>query len=180
MKAIKIAALAAVLASTSALAETDKTGFYIGGALNQVKVSGDGDGSLDGIGFGAYGGYNFNEWFGLESNLFASGDLGEDGVDVGAGAWTFTPKFTVQFNDMFSGFAKVGLASMVVTVDSGLVDTDFTGTGFTWGLGLNAAVNEHLNIRLSYDRSSGDLDGDWADDLDTDISQIALGVHYQF
>ncbi|QSX29912.1 porin family protein [Shewanella cyperi] len=180
MKAIKIAALAAVLASTSALAETDKTGFYIGGAVNQVKLSVDNDFSESGVGLGAYGGYNFNEWFGLESNLFASGDLGEDGVDIGAGAWTFTPKFTVQFNDMFSGFAKVGLASMAVVVDTDFGDDDFTGVGLTWGLGLNAAINEHLNIRLSYDRSSGDLDGDFADNLDADISQIALGVHYQF
>ncbi len=59
MNKLKVAALVAMMVSGAAMAETDKTGFYVGGALNQVKASGDGDGSTDGVGFGAYGGYNF-------------------------------------------------------------------------------------------------------------------------
>ncbi|AZQ12427.1 porin family protein [Shewanella khirikhana] len=189
MNKLKVAALVAMMVSGAAMAETDKTGFYVGGALNQVKASGDGEGSSDGVGFGAYGGYNFNEWFGLEANLFASGDLGEDGVDIGAGALTFAPKFTYHFNDTFSAFAKVGVASMAVVVDYGPFDRDFTGWGVTWGVGVNAALTDNLNLRLSYDRTRGDLDDDsywfegenYGGKLDNvDISQIALGLHYQF
>ncbi|MBT1445257.1 outer membrane beta-barrel protein [Shewanella sp. JM162201] len=189
MNKLKFAALAAVLVSGSALAEVDKTGFYVGGSLSQVKASGDGDGSSDGAGFGAYGGYNFNEWFGLESIMFVSGDLGEDGVDVGAGALTFTPKFTYHFNDTFSAYAKVGVASMALVVDYGSFDQDFTGVGLAWGVGINAALTENLNLRLSYDETRGDLDEDsfWFDneyyngEIDNvKISQVALGLHYQF
>lgn len=189
MNKMKLAALATLIASTGAMAETDNTGFYVGVAINKVKASGDGEGSSDGVGFGAYGGYNFNEWFGLEANLFASGDLGEDGVDVGAGALTFTPKFTYHFNDTFSAFAKVGVASMAVVVDYGSFDADYTGWGLTWGVGVNAALTEKLNLRLSYDETRGDLDEDgfWFDndyyngEIDNvKISQISLGLHYQF
>ncbi|WP_372871280.1 porin family protein [Shewanella sp.] len=189
MNKVSVAALVALMISGAAMAETDKTGFYVGGALNQVKVSANGDDSVDGVGFGAYGGYNFNEWFGLEANLFASGDLGEQGVDIGAGALTFAPKFTYHFNDTFSAFAKVGLASMAVVVDAGAIEQDFTGLGLTWGVGVNAALSDNLNLRLSYDRSSGDLEDNdfWFDGENyggkidnVDISQIALGLHYQF
>jgi outer membrane immunogenic protein len=177
------ASLLTLFLSTQALAETDNTGFYVGGAINNIKLSGDGDEDESGAGLGFYGGYNFNHWFGLESNLFFSGDLGDSDVDVTAGALSFTPKFTLQFNEVFSGYAKVGLASMAVVLDTEFGDFDFSGIGWSYGLGLNAAVSEHLNIRLSYDVTSGDIDSDdfgFIDNIDIDIKQLALGMHYQF
>lgn len=168
------------------VADKDHTGFYVGGAINQVTLdisdSGESD-SESATGFGAYGGYNFNEWFGLEANLFLTTGLGDSEFDVAAGALTFAPKFTLQFNETFSGYAKVGLSSMAVVVDSAFDDVTFSGVGFTYGVGLNASVSKHLNLRLSYDVTTGDLDSDdydWIDNIDTDIKQLALGLHYQF
>ncbi|NMH67165.1 porin family protein [Shewanella salipaludis] len=188
MKNLSIATLAllTLFATTQAAAETDKTGFYVGGAINNIKLDVV-DSNFDeaGIGFGVYAGYNFNEWFGLESNLFVSGDLGDNHSDIGAGALTLTPKLTLQFNDVFSGYVKAGLASMAVVEEvSGEGDVDFSGIGWAYGLGFNAAVTEQLNIRLSYDITRGDLDSDDfyfdADNIDMKISQFALGMHYQF
>lgn len=175
--------LLSAFAATQVSAATDTTGFYVGGALNRV-TAGAFDGSETGTGVGVYGGYNFNEWFGLEANLFATGDLGDKDVDISAGALSFTPKFTAQINDIFSAYAKVGIASMAVNVDGYGYDEDFTGFGWTYGVGVNAAVTEHLNIRVSYDVTTGDLDADRSylglKDIDTDIKQFAVGVHYQF
>lgn len=187
MKKLSIvaAALLSAFVATQVSAATDTTGFYVGGALNKVTVDVL-DESESGTGFGVYGGYNFNEWFGLEANLFATGDLGDRDVDIGAGALSFTPKFTAQINDIFSAYAKVGIASMAMNVDgyvSGYhVDEDFTGFGWTYGVGVNAAVTEHLNIRVSYDVTTGDLEADRHNsiDIDTDIKQFAVGMHYQF
>ncbi|AVV84258.1 MULTISPECIES: porin family protein [Shewanella] len=180
---IVIISLLSTLVATQVSAETDKTGFYVGGAVNRVTLDALGD-SESGTGFGVYGGYNFNEWFGLEANLFATGDLGDRNVDMSAGALSFTPKFTAQINDIFSVYAKVGIASMAVNVDGFGFDEDFTGFGWTYGAGINAAVTEHLNIRVSYDVTTGDLDADHSyvgiKDMDTDIKQFAVGVHYQF
>ena len=177
--------LLSALATAQASAANDTTGFYVGGALNKVTLDGDDvTDSRSGTGLGAYGGYNFNEWFGLEANLFATGDLGDKDVDISAGALSFTPKFTAQINDIFSAYAKVGIASMAVNVDGYGYDEDFTGFGWTYGVGVNAAVTEHLNIRVSYDVTTGDLDADRSylglKDIDTDIKQFAVGVHYQF
>ncbi|WP_345742555.1 porin family protein [Shewanella algicola] len=162
---------------------SDNNGFYIGGAINKTELgSGDTSGSADATGFGIYGGYQFNDWFGLESNFFAA-DVGEDGLDVVAGALTFTPTFTARFNETLSVFAKVGVASMAVVVDGYGEDFTASGFGFSYGIGLNAAITENLNLRLSYDMSKGDLDIDeygYIDDIDTEIEQLALGLHYQF
>lgn len=185
MKKLSIvaAALLSAFVATQVSAATDTTGFYVGGALNRVTADAF-DGSETGTGVGVYGGYNFNEWFGLEANLFATGDLGDKDVDISAGALSFTPKFTAQINDIFSAYAKVGIASMAANVDGYGYDEDFTGFGWTYGVGVNAAVTEHLNIRVSYDVTTGDLDADRSylglKDIDTDIKQFAVGMHYQF
>jgi len=163
------------------IAENDHTGFYVGGAVNKVEFKVDE--SEKETGLGIYGGYNFNHWFGLEANLFVSGNMGDDDIDAIAGALTIAPKFTWQFNDTFSGFAKIGLASMALAVDTPYSDTTFSGVGITYGFGVNASVTESLNIRLSYDVTSGDLESDdynWVEDLDSEIKQVALGLHYQF
>lgn len=178
---VAVSLLSALVVGQASAADT--TGFYVGGALNRVTVDAFDD-SESGTGLGVYGGYNFNEWFGLEANLFATGDLGDKDVDISAVVFTFTPKFTLKINDMFSVYAKVGVASMAVNVGGYVFDKDFTGFGWAYGVGVNAAVTEHLNVRLSYDFTTGDLDADHSylnlKDIDTDIKQIAIGVHYQF
>lgn len=184
MRKLAVIALPLVsLATLPVMAEVDNTGFYIGAAVNNVELKAV-DESEKETGLGIYGGYNFNQWFGLEANLFVSGNLGDDEVDLVAGALTLTPKFTLQFNETFSGYVKFGLASMAVVADSYYADTTFSGIGVTYGLGVNLSVTDSLNIRLSYDVSSGDLESDddyyFPEDLDSDIKQLALGLHYQF
>ncbi|MCL1115409.1 porin family protein [Shewanella basaltis] len=165
------------------LSTSDDSGFYLGGAINKTELSSDDvNDSTDATGFGIYGGYQFNDWFGLESNLFAA-DIGEDSIDAAVGALTFTPTFTARINETFSVFAKVGIASMAVVVESYYDDFTASGIGFTYGIGLNAALTENLNLRVSFDISKGDLDIDeygYIDNLDAEIEQLALGLHYQF
>jgi len=184
VKKLSIAAvsLLAIFASTNVLAANDHTGFYVGGSLGQLKAkSGD---SESGIGFGAYGGYNFNEWFGLEANMFLSGDLGDSYTDIGAGTFAITPKFTYQIDDTFSVYGKVGIASIaVVKRPNYFRNEDFTGFGWAYGVGVNASVTENLNIRLGYDFVTGEVDSEYSNGLqnaDMDISNFALGMHYQF
>lgn len=165
------------------LSTSDDSGFYLGGAINKTELSSDDvNDSTDATGFGIYGGYQFNDWFGLESNLFAA-DIGEDSIDAAVGALTFTTTFTARINETFSVFAKVGIASMAVVVESYYDDFTASGIGFTYGIGLNAALTENLNLRVSFDISKGDLDIDeygYIDNLDAEIEQLALGLHYQF
>ncbi|MGL5048448.1 MAG: porin family protein [Shewanella sp.] len=171
--------LLSALAATQVSAATDTTGFYVGGALNKLTVD-----FLDetATGAGVYGGYNFNEWSGLEANLFGTSDLDTDLADISAYALSFTPKFTAQINDIFSVYAKVGIATILAYVDSYSINEDITGYGWVYGVGVNAAVTENLNIRVSYNLTKGNLqsDGPYIVDFETDIKQLAVGMHYQF
>ncbi len=184
MKKLSIAAvsLLAIFASSNVAAANDHTGFYVGGSLGQLKIKVEG--SETGVGLGAYGGYNFNEWFGLEANMFVSGDLGDSNEDIGAGTFAFTPKFTYQINDTFAVYGKVGIASMaVVSRPDYTRNQDFSGFGWAYGVGVNASMTENLNIRLGYDVVTGELDSEYSygqQNIDTDISNFALGMHYQF
>ncbi|WP_252007912.1 porin family protein [Ferrimonas sp. SCSIO 43195] len=174
--------LLAMLGSSAAMAAVDQTGFYVGGFVSSTTLEVE-DFDKSEAGFGAYGGYNFNEWFGLESTLFVTSDYKlEDEDEAYAAAFTIAPKFTAVINDTFSVYGKLGLASMLVSVDTRLGDQDFYGVGFMWGLGVNAALTDNLNLRLGYESMSGDLEHEDFSriEIDTDLSQINLGLHYQF
>ena len=186
MKRLSVVASALLLAGLSfnASAEEQKakdTGWYVGGAISNVNLEVE-DYDDSAAGFSAYGGHNFNHWFGLEAQLFVTGGLDDDGIDIGTGALSVGPKFTWAMNDTFSVYGKVGLAAMVIVTDTVFDDLEWTGFGVMYGVGVTAAVSESLRLRLGYEYTSGDLDADRSiiPDLDADISQIALGLHYQF
>ncbi|MFT5789913.1 MAG: outer membrane immunogenic protein [Shewanella sp.] len=184
MKKLSIVALAVLGLATSnvASAETDRVGAYVGGQIGAFSADVEGD-SESGQSYGAYGGYNFNEWFGLEGTLYVTNDVVDNEyASVNAGSFTVTPKFTLVLNDTFSLYGKVGVASVAVIMDGVFRDVDYTGVGLTAGAGVNASLTNNLNIRLGYDYTSADLDSDdfGASDFDIDLSNVTLGMHYQF
>ncbi|MFT5789319.1 MAG: outer membrane immunogenic protein [Shewanella sp.] len=184
MKKLSIVALAVLGLATSnvASAETDRVGAYVGGQIGAFSADVEGD-SESGQSYGAYGGYNFNEWFGLEGTLYVTNDFADtEYASINAASFSVAPKFTLVLNDTFSLYGKVGVASVAVVVDSAFRNIDYSGFGLTVGAGVNAAITDKLNIRLGYDFTSADLDSDdfGADDVDMDLSNVTLGMHYQF
>lgn len=151
-----------------------------------------GHGDMSGTGFGVYGGYHFNHFFGLEASIFGSGDLGENDVDVTATSFTLTPKFTYQINDIVSVFAKFGVAMTTGDISEFSTysrsnadgsyenyyknDADFDGYGVTYGIGVNVSITEHLNMRLGYDVVKTDLDMDSSDSLS--IEGVVVYEHH--
>ncbi|MDX1283183.1 porin family protein [Shewanella colwelliana] len=171
--------ITALLSSATAMAETDKTGFYVGGNIGSANLTVN-QFDESAVSVGAYGGYNFTENFGLEGTLFTTGDLGDYG-DIRAASFTAAPKFSYYFNDSISMFAKVGLTATAVAADEDGVNNDFSGIGWVWGLGLNAAVTDKLNVRVSYEMINADLEHNhFNEEIDSELSNISLGVHYQF
>ncbi|GIU51109.1 MULTISPECIES: outer membrane protein [Shewanella] len=192
MKRLSVVASAILMVGLSfnVTAEEHKardTGWYVGGELSNVQLE---VGSFDdsGAGFGAYGGYNFNHWFGIEGKWMLSNDLQDGRVDLGLAVFSAAPKFTWAINDTFSVFGKVGLAIRALEVDpdydydEGFDTADWSGVNVLYGVGITAAVSESLRLRLSYEYVTGDLDADRSEmlDIDADTSQLALGLHYQF
>ena len=169
-------------ASTYAAAGTERVGAYVGGQIGALSVDVEGE-SESGQSYGAYGGYNFNEWFGLEGTIYLTNDfVDNEFASVYAASFSVAPKFTLVLNDTFSLYGKVGLASVAVVVDNVIRDIDYQGFGLTAGAGVNAAITDKLNIRLGYDFTAAELDSDdfGAQDIDMDLSNVTLGMHYQF
>ncbi|WP_298773309.1 porin family protein [uncultured Shewanella sp.] len=182
--------LMGLLGSASVVAETDREGFYVGGDIGSTELDFDGGVSHDAeYSVGVYGGYHFNDWFGVEGHLFGTGDYSNDSdFDSHASAFSIAPKLTLAFNDIFSAYVKAGLAYMVISneVDTvyGTYTNDLSGVGYVFGAGVNAAVSDNLVLRVAYEKTSGDLEFEhdfyYYDDISTDLSQFSVGMHYQF
>jgi len=180
---IAAASLLVVFASSKVVAANDHSGFYVGGSLGKTKLD-TGHDDMSGTGFGVYGGYHFNHFFGLEASIFGSGDLGENNIDITATSFTLTPKFTYQINDIVSVYAKFGVAMTTGNIseystynrsnahgpyeDYDKEDADFDGYGVTYGIGVNVSITEHLNMRLGYDVVKMDSDMDSSDSWSTE------------
>ncbi|WP_299494099.1 porin family protein [uncultured Shewanella sp.] len=175
-----------------AMAKPQYPGFYVGGDIGTTRLSFDDfSGSDSAMSFGAYGGYNFNDWFGIEGHIYGTTDYSDvSGEDVNAGVLTITPTFTLNFNDMFSGYLKGGISFIDISFERdttywGTYNNDLTGVGYVLGAGVDAAVSDHIVIRLAYEFTSGDLDFDnndyyYDNNYRTNLSQFSLGVHYLF
>ncbi|WP_299003444.1 outer membrane beta-barrel protein [uncultured Shewanella sp.] len=175
------------------LAKPQYPGFYVGGDIGTTRISFDdiSDGSDSAVSFGAYAGYNLNEWFGIEGHVYGTTDFSDSqGQDIYAGVFSITPTFTLNFNDMFSGYLKGGISFIDIRVEQdtpywGTYIDDLTGVGYVLGAGVDAAVSDYIVIRLAYEFTSGDLEFDdngfyYDDSYQTNLSQFSLGVHYLF
>ncbi len=175
------------LLTNATLAETELTGLYLGAAINKVSVKTDSFKHDRTTGFGMYGGYHFNDWFGLDGGYFTSGDFGEGNNDAYVRVLTLSPKFSYSFHDQFSVYFKMGLASMTAKEDiySSGYSGSYSGVGVHYGIGLNREIFDRVNIRVSYDVTNVDLDDSdyvkrYGSSSDFEVKQIALGLHYQF
>jgi len=155
----------------------EDTGWFVGGSLGQFETEFEGGDSVKDNGSGIYGGYNFNKWFGLEGS-FGSVEHGD--YDISIGSLSVAPKLTLVINDVVSLYAKVGL-SVVALIDDEY-DEDWSGIGQTYGVGAQFGITKGLKLRIGYDLIDVTLENDDYDDLevDADLTQTTLGVHYQF
>lgn len=181
MKGMTLVALTllGVFASTSAVAGPYHKGWYLGGMAGSGKLSA-GDFNESAASFGAYGGYTFNKDFAIESTIFSTTNLAENG-DLTAGSATIAAKLHHSVNKTYSIYLKLGLAATKVMAEDDGMDEDFDGTGWMWGAGINAEVSEHINIRLGYESIYTEVDSDnMEENIEADLAMIYLGVDYQF
>lgn len=201
-----------LLASINSFAETnpgtDHTGWYIGGALGANKSEFEVDDfsfSEDTFGHQVYGGYNFNQWFGIEASFFLSGDVSdnESGVrDAYFSSISIAPKVTIPISPQFSFFAKIGLTQLAYTEEYSrryydYYDDDWydyydrrqswTDQVTSYTAGVEWSITNHLKLRAMYDYVSGTIEEDdydyydfYLDELDVTLKTFSIGAHYQF
>jgi OOP family OmpA-OmpF porin len=148
----------------------ESSGFYAGAGAGQSFVDEAGYDDED-TAFSAFGGYQFNPWFGLEAGYADLGKLEPSvaGPDLEASSVYFTVVGTLPFTDKFSGYAKAGLQRW--DLDSaipGLTGTaDDSGTDPTYGVGLQYRFNDAVALRGEYSRFE-------VEDLDADLAQLQV------
>lgn len=184
-KRLGLTALAALalMGATAAQADT-QPGFYAGASIGTTKV---GDDAFDGTGiddsdtgFKVFGGYDFNQNFGVEVSYV---DFGEasisdagDSLSVGVSALTASAVGRLPVSDMFTLFGKLGFASYDVDVDFNIAGLG-SGSGsdsdsdLIYGVGGALRFGGAFEARLEYEAIN--VDGG-------DVNMISVGGLFRF
>lgn len=128
------------------------------------------------------GGYNFNEYIGVEGRYTMSvGDLTlddgqESDVDGDMSNLGIYAKVMYPVMEQFSVYGLLGYGQ--VTVDDG---EEFSESGFQWGIGAEYAVTENIGLFVDYANLYNDtgFDGQLAGS-DVMVDAISVGATYKF
>ncbi len=163
--------LAALLGAAAFGAQAaEDHGFYAGAGAGQSFVD---EGAYDDedTAFSAFGGYQFNRYFGLEAGYADLGELesGTAGAALEAGSAYLTAVGTLPFTEKLSGYAKAGMQRWDLdTAIPGLAGTgDDTGTDPVYGVGLQYRLTDAVALRGEYSRFE-------IEDLDADLAQLQV------
>lgn len=145
---------------------------YIG--ANVGRADPDASGFDTDISYTILGGYNFNEYFGVELYYTDAGEFDYGSVvSVEIDGWGASLVGKYPVNDDLEVFAKVGVFSWDADAHLdgfGKVASD-DGTDNTWGLGAGYAVTENVDIILQFMRIDVD---------DGDVDNYSIGLNYNF
>lgn len=166
--AISVLALALGTLSVGAHA-AGPTGFYAGVGAGQSMIDEDIADDED-TAFQAFGGYQFNPYFGIEA---AYTDFGEVELATGVGELeadtvSLVAVGTLPFTEKLSGYAKAGFHSWDAEANvPGVGGVDDDGTDPTYGLGLQYRFTDNVALRGEYSRFE-------MEDVDTDLAQVQV------
>ena len=171
MKFIFAAVAAAVLAASPALA-ADEGGFYVGAGVGSFGIDVGGFDGSD-TGFKVFGGYGFNQYFGVDLEYLDGGTVEDRGFEIDVsgfnasvtGAWPVTEQFDV--------FAKLGMLFWDADFDvPGEGSDSDSGEDFSWGVGAGYDFTDNLGARIEYQ-------GFEIEDTDT-VDLISASVVWKF
>ena len=157
-------------AATFGAQAAEDQGFYVGAGAGQSFVD---EGSYDDedTAFSAFGGYQFNRYFGLEAGYVDFGELEPDAAGQALEASTvyLAAVGTLPFTEKFSGYAKAGFQRWDLdTALPGATGTaDDNGNDPTYGVGLQYRFNDAVALRGEYSRFE-------LEDVDADLAQVQV------
>lgn len=193
MRATKMFSTAVlVLSGLVAASQASAQGFYIGGSVGQSNFDDDNaipdlitSGTVDGkdTGFKIFGGYQFNQNFGLELAWVDLGKAGYSGTFGGIPVSGGTVKTsglnmsavgTLPLGSGFALFAKAGLFAWEAEANDVTGGLPFSGTedgtDLSYGVGASYDFTKNFAIRAEWERfkAVGDID------------LLSIGVVYKF
>jgi hypothetical protein len=171
-----IAVLLLFLIASPAVA---KEGLYIGGFVFYDTISGDSsyvDDIDDGLGLGLRAGIGFNRYLALEGSLSRShnSDIGGDG-NIDAATVDLKLNFPLTGTDV-APYLMLGVGRYNVG------DDRLKGEGWNFGIGIDYYLRPEvsLNFGFTWDTITFDSGSLHAQDVDSDIKVIDVGIAYHF
>lgn len=194
MRATKLfAAAVLVLSGLVAASQASAQGFYIGGSVGQSDID-DGiakpelisSGTVDGkdTGYKVFGGYQFNQYFGLELAYVDLGKVSYSGTFLGVpvtggtvkvSGFNFSAVGTYPLNPSFALFGKLGVFASeekASDVTGGVPFSDkVRETDLSVGLGVSYNFTKNVSARAEWERFK-------LHNSDADL--LSIGIVYKF
>ncbi|MBY0446162.1 MAG: porin [Burkholderiales bacterium] len=178
--------LASLVLSTLIASPVFAEGFYIGADVGSSKMSADvNNNSLDknNTAWGINGGYKFSPYLAAELGYRDFGKTEENyygvvNASVKANAVQASVLASYPFNDAFSVFGRLGVASIKLTaeVNADVVayseSREETETKALFGIGAQYAFNKNFSLRAEYNQ--------YAKIEDVKLSTFTVGANYSF
>ncbi|AMC36668.1 porin [Janthinobacterium sp. B9-8] len=178
--------LASLVLSTLIASPVFAEGFYIGADLGSSNMSADvNNQNLDknNTAWGINGGYKFSPYLAAELGYRDFGKAEENyygiaSASLKAKAVQASVLASYPFNDAFSVFGRLGLASIKLTAEakSDLIgystSSEETETKGLFGIGAQYAFNKNLSLRAEYNQ--------YAKIEDLKLSTFTIGANYSF
>lgn len=163
--------LSAILIGAAAFgAQAADRGFYAGAGVGQSYVDERGYDDED-TAFSAFGGYQFNRYFGLEAGYADFGKLEPRGVgaDLEANSVYLTAVGSMPITDRFSAYAKAGFQrwDLDTAIPDAIGNRDDSGTDPTYGAGVQYRFSDQVALRGEYSRFE-------VEDADLDLAQVQV------
>lgn len=161
----------------------DSSGVYVSGSYGGYKSHGgefDDENDLFGIGLG----YQFNEFFALESEYIDFGKFGDDEVDGKLKGVTLGLRGRLPLTDTFGVYAKGGAFASAFDVDAFDESETYDEVNPFVGAGVDFRVTEQLTAFGEYNRYNVDIDEDDFNGQVTndgpDFDTARVGLRFQF
>jgi len=201
------AAAVLVLSGLVAASQAPAQGFYIGGSVGQSDIDSDiafpgliTSGTVDGkdTGFKIFGGYDFNQYFGLD---LAWVDLGQASYDGRFRSFTvnggtvkirglnFSAVGTIPLNPSFALFGKLGVfaweAKSSDTTDGMPFSATDNGRDLSVDLGASFNFTKNFGMRVEWERFNAGGGDDSSSGFpnvtsSANIDLVSLGIVYRF
>ncbi len=149
MKFIFATMAAAILAASPALA-ADDGGFYVGAGVGSFGVDVGGFNGSD-TGFKVFGGYGFNQYFGVDVEYLDGGTVEDSSVKIDVSGFNASVTGTLPIAEQFQVFAKLGMLFWDADFHApGLGSDSDSGEDFSWGVGAGYDFTDNFGARIEY------------------------------
>ncbi|KPP97384.1 porin family protein [Marinobacter sp. HL-58] len=163
--------------------DRDSSGVFISGSYGGYKSHGgefDDENDLFGIGLG----YQFNEFFALESEYIDFGKFGDNEVDGKLKGVALGLRARLPLTDTFGVYAKGGAFASAFDVDAFDESETYDEVNPYVGAGVDFRVTEQLTAFGEYNRYNVDIDEDDFNGQVTndgpDFDTARVGLRFQF